>query len=379
MTNKITNKSKKPIRVLHVINNMNCGGIEMLLMNLHRHINRNIIQFDYLLYSKDKCYFENEINDLGGKIFRVDKYTISNYFTFKQQINEFFKKHSEYRIVHGHILGSAHIYLKIANRYGCFTIAHSHSAGPDLFTLKNILRKNNAKKTTHIAKYFMACSQDACNFYFGKSIGLDKRRFCILHNAIDINQYKFNIMLREKIQDKYDLSKDDIVMGHMGRFSPEKNHDYLIDIFYECYKKNNHYKLLLIGDGELRNTIETKVKKLGISNRVIFTGVVNNVPDLLQRIDLFVFPSFFEGLSVAAIEAQAAGLPCFLSKTITEENALTDRVYFLDIKKDPSFWCNQIMQCKYIDRDKVNIDNLNNLYDISKVTKFLSDFYLCHS
>lgn len=365
----------KPIRVLQVFHGMDCGGAENMIMNLYRNIDRIRVQFDFLVHTEKKCFFDDEIQNLGGRIFHVPYYNVKNHFTYQKALHEFFGSHPEIKIVHGHLGSCAHLYLKIAKEYGCFTIAHSHATRATDKSIKNILYRFFTLKTRQTADYFMACGKQAGIDRFGKDI-VDSSRFQVLNNAIDTQKYIFNPEKRKVMREQLHV-EENFIVGHIGRFSYPKNHDFLLDIFYEVQKKMPSAKLLLVGDGDLRPKIQEKIAKLGISDKVIMTGVRKDVPDLLQAMDCFVFPSHYEGLGIVAVEAQAASLYTICSDVLPTEAKMTSLVETLSLSDTSHKWANHILQYadgyerknRYAEICKAN-------YDIYQSVDWLMNFYI---
>jgi glycosyltransferase involved in cell wall biosynthesis len=344
------------IRILHVVGIMNTGGIETWLMNVYRHIDRTKIQFDFVVHTVDrKGYYDEEIEKLGGRIIHIPEFRIINIFKYKKTWRELLKR-NEYKILHTHIRSMAPIYLKIARQYGIKTISHAHNISNGKFPVslvKNMFQKN-------IAVYSdirLACSNEAGNWLF------KKYSFMIIKNAIDASLYILNSKIRDEYRKKYDIEHN-VVIGHIGRFSYQKNHNFLLSIFAELYKRNKAFKLVLIGDGELKEVIEKKIQKMNLASSVICTGVRSDIPNLLQMIDIFIFPSLYEGLGIALIEAQAAGLQCFVSDTIPKEAIITDMVNVLSIDEPASKWADKILNIMNTQRENTLSCIQNNGYDI---------------
>ena len=368
---------KEPIRILHVLGALNRGGTETMVMNLYRSMDRNKIQFDFMIHTTVHCDYTDEILSLGGKIYSVPRYTGKNHFYYKKEWKAFLKEHPEYHILHGHVRSTAAIYLKIANQFGLITIAHSHStsSGKGIAALvKNIMQLS----IRYTADYLFACSLNAGEWLFGKE-ATKKENFYEIKNGINVEKYKFNTIMRKSVRKKFGFEDNQLVIGHVGRFCYPKNHEFLVDIFNEVHKERSDSILLLVGDGELRKKIEKKVEKLGLKKSVIFTGVRNDVPDLMQAMDVFVFPSYYEGLGIALIEAQASGLPCFTSEnTVPKETALIiDLVHFVQLEKPAKDWCAEI----FFDLEKKPVrlnrtfEICNKGYDIFQNTKRLELLY----
>lgn len=368
----------KPIRVLEVFHGMDCGGAENMIMNLYRNIDRTKVQFDFLVHTPNKCFFDDEILSLGGNIYSVPYYRGINYRAYSNSVNAFFSGHSEISVVHGHLGSCANIYLNIAKKHGCYTIVHSHSTKPER-SLKNALYRLNTYHVRRIADYFIGCSDASGEYRFGKAIIAQKEKYITLNNAINTDAFLYNESTRNAIREKYGIGNDWLI-GHVGRFNYPKNHEYLIDVFNHLIKIHPDSKLILVGEGDLREGIAEKVKKLNMSDNVIFTGLQRNVNEILQAVDCFVFPSHYEGLPLTVIEAQAASLPCVISDTITKEVAITDLVKYASIDSDPQEWtkiiANSIENNIRVSR-KAEIVKAG--YDIDATTKWLTELYVNHS
>lgn len=370
----------KAIRVLHVFHGMDCGGAENMVMNLYRRINRDHVQFDFLVHTEKKCFFDDEINRLGGRIFRVPYFNGFNLKEYKNSINRFFSSHKEISIVHGHLGSCASIYLNVAKKHGCYTIVHSHSTKPTNVSIKNFAYRLSTYRVRGVADYFIGCSLKAGEYRYGERITTSDR-FIVLNNAIDTDLYVYNPEKRESIRKKLGVLPDTVLIGHVGRFTYAKNHEYLLSVFKLLADKRPKIKLLLIGDGELRAEIENMIVSYAMTDRVILTGVINNVAEYLQAMDVFVFPSRFEGLPVSAIEAQAADLPCLISNTITDEVIVTDNVKVLPIDDDcKSEWVEELRKIGVrntgTDRRK---EIIQSNYDIGTTVKWLEQFYATHA
>jgi len=364
----------EPIRVLQVFAQMNRGGAETMIMNIYRNIDRSKIQFDFIVHTNEECAFDNEIAKLGGRIYQVPRYIGRNHLAYTRAWNTFFKNNREYKIIHGHVRSTASIYLKIARKYGLKTIVHSHSttSGDNLTALaKNVLQF----PLRYIADYFFACSEYAGEWLFGKSVK-SRDNYYILKNAINTKEFLFNNEIRLKKRQDLNL-EDKFVIGHIGRFHKLKNHKFLIDVFREVTSHIKNAVLLLIGDGELKEYILDKVIKMELSDKVIFAGVREDVPELLQAMDAFLFPSLHEGLPVTLIEAQAAGLPCIVSDEITKEVAITNLVKFLSLKTSISEWAKCIIEYSHgFHRNDMFQEISNAGYDVGVTSRWYQEFIL---
>lgn len=347
------------IRVLHVIGAMDRGGAETMIMNFYRKINRNEIHFDFLVHEKRECDYDNEIKELGGQIFSVPRYKIYNYFQYKKEIENFFSKHHDYDIVHGHIHSCINIYLTEAKKYGIRTIAHSHSANYGI-SLNTLYAKLISLKVIKIADYFFACSRKAGIDRYGLKIS-KSNKFSVINNGIDTEKFIFNQNKRKEIRKYYNI-ENKIVFGHVGRFTYAKNHEFLIKIFEKIHIQEKNSVLILVGRGELENKIRSLVHKLNLDDSVIFAGVQNNIGEILNAFDCFIFPSHFEGLGIAMIEAQASDLPCLVTETLPQEVFLSPKVHPLSLSLSPDKWAKEGLDCLSEKR--------NNNYDLIYKSKF---------
>lgn len=355
------------IRVLQVVTHMNRGGLETMLMNYYRKIDRSVIQFDFLTHRPYDGDYGEEIKNLGGKIYHLP---VLNPFSRKylDELEIFFKIHP-YQIVHSHLDCMSAFPLSKAQEAGIkVLIAHAHNTNQDK-NIKYLIKSFAKRKISNFATNLLACGQEAGKWMFGNY------DFQIMHNAIEASSFKYDASVRYILRKKYGLN-DQFVIGHVGRFNLQKNHSFLIDVFYELLKKEPHAKLLLVGGGDGENKIKEKVHQLGIDQNVIFAGVCSNVNELLQAMDVFVFPSIYEGLPVTLIEAQAAGLPCVVSQNVPEESSITDLVYRIGLEEEISKWVNQILCLKKKERKDYSETIQESGYDIETNAKWLTNFYL---
>jgi glycosyltransferase involved in cell wall biosynthesis len=365
-----------PIRVLQVVTIMNRGGLETMLMNYYRQMDRTKIQFDFIVHRDEKGHYDEEILSYGGKIFRMPQIRPGNYRRYFKHLDEFFKKHKEYNVVHSHINENSSFVLEYAKRHGVkCRIAHSHLSDLGLdFKLPFRLFARYSMKDNP-SNYF-ACSKNAGKWLFGRDL-VTSGMVTVLNNAVNVKDFKFDEFNRKRIRQEIGVNDDQLVIGHIGRFNKQKNHDFLIDIFKELVKYKPDSILLLVGDGPLRRNVERKVNSLGLSSNVIFLGVRSDISNLLQSLDLFLFPSLFEGLPVVLVEAQAAGLNCIVSDTITVESNITGRIDFISLKMSPKYWANKILTSSYEHKDTSEIMQKNG-YDTETMSKWLSNYYQKH-
>ncbi len=365
----------KPIRILQVIGIMNQGGAENMIMNLYRQIDRTNIQFDFVENENDGAMFDEEIRRLGGQIYHCPRFVGKNYLKYRNWWKDFFEKHNEYSVVHGHIGSTAAIYLKEAKKHGITTIAHSHSiyAKGQNNTLYSIL----SYPTRYIADYLFMCSKQAGTDRYGKQSVSDINRAFLIPNAIDTEKYRFNGITRNNKRKELGINDYEYVIGHVGRFTEAKNHSFLLDVFQNVTEKLSSARLLLVGDGELHQSIEEKATFLGIKDSIIFAGNRSDVNELLSAMDVLVFPSKFEGLPVTLVEAQCSGLPCVISDIVPKDSILIEElIQICSLNDDPSIWSEKALHC-YYNRRLACADRIKKAgFDVEKSAKWLEEFYL---
>jgi len=338
------------IRVLQVLGSTTLGGAESRVMDLYRHMDRNRIQFDFLVTEGHTGHFDEEIKSLGGHVYTVCPYRIYNHKQYTDRVKAFFKEHGEYAAVHGHMTSTASIYLPIAKKAGVrLTIAHARSAGVDSGikgVLTNILRKNLSKKCDKM----IACSDLAAKAVFGEHSYIDGM-VKILPNAIEVKDHEANREIREQFRNKYGL-QDKFIIGHTGRFHEAKNHEFLLRVFEEYLNYRQDAVLMLLGDGPLRESIENQIVeidkknlsqgKISFKDKVILAGRQTPIAPYYQAFDALVFPSLYEGMPGTVVEAQAAGLKCLVSDKVTRMVKVTDLVEYESTDKSPKVWAEKL-------------------------------------
>lgn len=361
------------IRVLMVVTSLDCGGIENLLMNIYRLIDRNIIQFDFLTHRGTKFYFEEEVKQLGGKIYRISPVNPFFYSKYCKELNRFFKEHKEYKIVHAHLNTLSSYVLKTAKKNNVpIRIAHSHNCNLGDSFIKRLIKIYSRFILPNYCNYQFACSKEAGDFLFGKK----NNNYFTIRNGINVEKYRLDTTLRTQERSKLNINNN-IVFGNVGRFTEQKNHMYLLDIFKYINRKNTATKLLLIGDGELSQKIENRIKELNLEKSVILLGMRDDINKLLMVMDVFLFPSKSEGLGIALIEAQASGLQCLASTAIPKEAKVTDLVEFLPLGIDVKIWGEQAIAMAQRKRENTQINKIKEAgYDIADTVAWLQRFYL---
>ncbi|MDD3368251.1 MAG: glycosyltransferase family 1 protein [Lachnospiraceae bacterium] len=363
-----------PIRVLHVLGRLDIGGAESRIMDLYRAIDRELVQFDFMIHTTDHCYFEDEINSLGGRIYHVPRFKVLNYFEYKKAWKEFFKEHREFQAVHGHMTSTGSIYQPIAKKAGVpITIAHARSAGTDP-GLKGLLTKWMRRSLSGKVDYCFACSTIAGEAVFGQK-AVEENKIILFPNAIPTEMYLFDPHKREEMREKLGIC-DRYVIGHVGRFHYAKNHEFLLEVFTELKKRQEKAVLLLVGDGPLLGSVKEKAKELGIEEDVIYTGNQSNVNDYYQAMDYLVFPSRYEGLPGTIVEAQVSGLKCLVSDAVTREVAMTELVTYFSLEKSPKEWATMVMEQKDNERRDFREEVQAAGYDVKEQARKITDFYM---
>lgn len=363
------------VRILHVLGNTQLGGAESRIMDLYRHMDRKRVQFDFLVHTDQEGYFDREIREMGGRIFRIPRFKVYNYFSYRKAVAAFFKEHHEFQVVQGHITSTAAIYLPEAKKAGIqVTVAHARSAGVDKGlkgVLTRLLRRNLSKKTD----VMFSCSRLAGISVFGKK-AVEEGKTVFIPNAIDCKAFDYNKEIREKIRQELGIVQR-YVIGHVGSFRYAKNHEYLLKIF-ACLCKGQgkeKYVLLLLGEGSGMDGIRQLAKELGIERQVYFLGNRSNIGDYYQAMDYFVYPSRFEGLPGAVVEAQTAGLRCLISDTICQEVMVTDLVHAMDIQEDPASWAEYILKTAGGQRRGRMEEMQKAGFDVNTQVKVMTKFY----
>lgn len=362
----------KPIRVLQMIGSLNIGGSQAMIINLYKAIDRTKIQFDFILDHPEACSLVPVVEELGARIYTMPAFNGKNVKEIQKAWSSFFETHTEYMILHSHVRSYASIYIPIAKKYGLKTIIHSHSTS-NCSGISSLVKMILQYPLRFQADYFLGCSHEAGEWLFGRKI-VKSDRYFMLQNAIDTNLYVQNTSIRESYRREIDV-QDKKVFLHVGRLHPSKNHSFLLSIFSEYVKKEDNSILLVVGDGELRTEIENQIKELNLQKFVRLLGARNDVPNLMQAADCFLFPSKWEGLPVTVVEAQAAGLPCLVSDTVTKDVNVSSLVKNISIIHGVQPWINAIAETSF---SKTNVMDkiIAAGFDISSSARWLSEFYL---
>lgn len=363
------------IRVLHSVSNMDRAGLETMLMNYYRHIDREQIQFDFLANKPKPGAYEDEVREMGGRIFVSPGFNPAKLPKYRAFMKNLFAEHSDIKIVHAHNGALAYYALREAQRNHIpYRIAHSHNSKIN-WDMKWPMKQYCRAHLKNAATDFWGCGELAVEFYFGKDIAKNKK-YTLIRNAIEEERFIFQPKVRERLRKQYQVGEK-FVVGHVGRFMYQKNHTYLIDIFEQVHKKNPNSVLLLIGEGELEEKIREKISKKGLMDAVIFTGSIPNVNEMYQMMDVFLLPSLYEGLPVVGVEAQASGVPCIFSDTVTEEVRITDVTEFISLTVSPERWADEILKhTKDMERKDMTSEIINAGYSIYTEAQKLQQLYL---
>lgn len=372
---------EKTIRILHIVPNLKAAGVESFIMSVYRGINREKVQFDFIVHNEEKMFFDDEVEKMGGKIYRFSLKDDKNFFKYVKKLNLFFKKHKkDYNIIHCHLQGIAFFPLFVAKLNGIsIRIWHSHNNFHEK-SVKGYIQGFISKLARRYSTDYFACSEDSAVYLFGKKIA---KKAVIIPNAIDLekNSYKSNL-IRQARKD-FSLNENDFVLGHVGRFEKQKNHTFLLRILEELVKlegkTNKRFKLLLIGTGSLEDEVKRQVNKMGLEDRVIMLGVRDDVNYCMHAMDIFVLPSLYEGLGIVLIEAQCSGLYCVASKkVIPQETNVTNNFSFIELNNNPIEWANEINQISNKGYLKMNhFDEISNAgFNIQFLCKKMQNYYL---
>ncbi len=324
------------IRVLQCVNIMDRAGLETMLMNYYRNIDRTEVQFDFLTHRSDKGVYDEEIEKLGGRVYHAPRLYPQNYSLYFRWMREFFRYHTEYKIVHSHIDTMSYFPLAAAKKAGIpVRIAHSHSSQLDK-DLKFPIKFFALKGIPVVANYYCACGNEAGKFMFGK------QEFKIIRNAIDLGAFAFDEAVRHRKRQELGL-ENKFVIGHVGRYCHVKNQLFLLDVFRKVLNENKQSHLLLIGKGEDFVKIQKKINDFNIEKYVSLLVDRADVAELYQAMDVFVMPSLFEGLPVVGVEAQANGLQCIMSNDISNEIMMTSSIKMISLDAGLDVWKNEIL------------------------------------
>ncbi len=363
----------EPIRVLNMFTIMNRGGAETMVMNYYRRLDKSKIQFDFLVHREERGAYEDEIEAMGGRIYRMIPIYPQNFGKYKKMLREFFTQHREYRIIHSHMSELGYFAFREAKAQGVpVRICHAHNA-PHGWDLKMVMRNYFKRRMMPYITHMFVCGEESGDWLFGSE---NRDRFVQMNNAIDAERFRYSPKIEKELRIELGIEKK-FVIGHVGRFYSQKNHKFLLEIFQAILKRRPESILILIGDGELKEEVEKEAVRKGIRNHIKFLGVRSDIDRIMQCLDAFVFPSLFEGLGIVLIEAQAAGVRCYTSKDVVPKEAkVTSLLEYLDLKSSADSWAEDILRSTkgYKKEDTYDLIAKNG-YDINDNAIWLETFY----
>ncbi len=362
----------KPIRILQIIGIAAGGGVEAVVMNYYEHIDRSQVQFDFVIHRDSPVDITQKVESLGGRVYKVSPY-YQNLLAFTWDIYRIIKR-NHYRIVHSNMNTLSAFPLFAAWLAGVpVRILHNHSTSSPGETKRNIAKAILKPWAKLFANRYWACSRLAAEWMYGKETA-ETDKVTVIPNAIDLAKYAFNAEKRKQLRQEMGLMNE-FVIGHVGRFMFQKNHDFLIDVFAKTLVKNPNMVLILVGDGPLRRRIENKVKRLGIEEKVKFLGIRSDVQALYNAMDLFLLSSHYEGLPVVGVEAQANGLPCLVSDDVTKEMKLTSSVTYKKLSEGIDAWASELLAGRWERNSEVKIEMKKAGFDIEEAAGALCRSY----
>lgn len=333
--------NKEPIRIAQIMGKWLGGGVEAVVMNYYRYIDRSNIQFDFICDDDSTNIPYDEIEALGGKVILIPPY--QKIFKYHKELKRVLRK-GNYKIVHSHIntLSVFSLFAATCAKVP-IRIAHSHSTTNKKEKNKNLMKQVLKPFSKLFATNYMCCSELAGKWLFGDK-EYDKGNVYLLNNAIDLDKFRYDEKVRKEVRKEFNIKETTLVIGHIGRFVEQKNHSFLIDIFNVIHKKKEDSILLLAGQGPNMQEIKEKVRKYNLQNNVVFLGQRSDANRLYQVFDVFVLPSLYEGLPVVGVEAQAAGLLCLFSNDMTKETKVLDSTMFIPIDDKEVRWAETLLQ-----------------------------------
>ena len=359
---------KNPIRILQISGDIRRdSGIMNVILNWHQHIDCREVQFDYLIFFPfGKDDYEKEILKLGGRIYQLS-HPYKNPIKFLRESYYFFKTH-HYMTIHSHITHLNFFFYPIAKLFGAKNIiqhAHGTKWSDNKFNgWRNYLMLH---VVWPLITHKLACSQLAGQFWY-------KKNFMVINNGIDVEKFAYNPAIRDAKRKELGV-ENNFAVANVGRFNLQKNHRFLVEIFAEIVKKDETAKLLLVGKGPLEEDIKTLVADKKLQDKVFFLGVRKDVPQLLQAFDVLCMPSFYEGLPVVGVEAQASGCPVCLSENISQEAKLLPNSLLLPLNAGAQYWAEKILLLHNYKRVSGSKILQEKCFDILKVARQMENFY----
>lgn len=364
----------EPIRILHENVIMDPGGIETQLMRIYRNIDKTKVQFDFLVHRTQKAAYDDEIREMGGRIYYAEPFNPLHHHKYLNSMRKFFSEHPDYKIMIAHA-EMALCPLKVAAKAGVpVRICYSHN-GRFAFNLKRVFMDYEKKFIPKYCTDMFAVSELAARYTFGDK-AVDENKVRLIKNGIMVEDFVFNNEVREKKRKELNLS-DKFIVGHVGRFMQQKNHMFLLETFAEFHKLKSDAHLILIGEGRLEDDIRKKISALGIDDCVTILGRRSDVNELMQAMDILLFPSLWEGFPNVAIESQASSLPVYMSENITEEANFSQYSHRLSLDLGPKKWAETMYQDSLNPMERVDMSETmkEKGYDVVATAKWYEEFY----
>jgi len=358
----------KPVRVLQMIASLYMGGSQSMIMNLYQKVDPDRVQFDFVIDHPEYDGYRSLIERMGGKIYTLPVFDGRNYREVRDAWNELFLQHPEYDILHSHARSYASIYLPIARKHGLKTVIHSHNTSNGSAP-SSIVKGLLQYPLRYQADYYFACSQRAGEWLFGKRI-IESDRFFVLNNAIDAKKFRYNQKKREAYRKEFGIGEEPVFL-QVGSLSDQKNHVFTLEVFRKLCAIRPEARLYIAGVGEKEELIKEKIKEYHLENNIYLLGRRMDIDCLLQMADCYIMPSIYEGLSVAAVEAQASGISCILSNVVSDEVKITDACEFLPLEEDA--WVERLSGS--FTRKDTYEDIRKAGYDIADTASWLTEFY----
>lgn len=365
----------KKIKILMCGLNSRIGGIEMFVMNYASKLDLNKVQIDFINVYDNTVETEFYQNlEQYGKIYHCVDYR-KHPLKFIKQVKKI-QQENDYDIFHYHMSSCAYLIPLIAAKKANIKkiIAHAHNDASDKGFIKDFVHQINKNFLPILSNSYFSCSNNAAKWFFPKKI-YKLNKYVIIENAINISNFKFNSISRKELRAKYNINDDEIVYGNVGNLKKIKNHDFLIDVFFEIHKMNPNSKLIIIGIGEMESKLREKVNRLGIESNVVFLGKRFNVNDYLSAMDVYIFPSFHEGLGISYIEAQISGLKCLISTGVPEEADLLNNNIRINLDAGAKKWAELAEKLGKLKTDRANFSFEKCKYDLNNAAKKLEEEY----
>lgn len=368
-----------PIRILNLFTIMNRGGAETMVMNYYRNIDRSRVQFDFLVTREERGAYDDEIEALGGKIYRMPPVLPGYFKKHKDAVARFFDEHDEYSIIHSHMSELGYFVFREAKKRGVkCTVCHAHNAPHFkdetlVEKLKDVVRNYFKHRIRKYTDHKFICGVEAGEWLFGKK---SKSDFVMMNNAVDAQKFAWSREKAEKIKAKLDLDGK-FAVCHVGRFNTQKNHSFLIEIFKNIHDINPNSCLLLVGAGELEERVRLQVKSLGLQDSVRFMGLRDDVNEIMIASDVFLFPSLYEGLPVTLVEAQSSGIKCVISDSIPRDCIITENIDVVSLGNSAQEWAQSVLKyANGYERKDTFKEIATAGFDIKENAKWLEEFYI---